>query len=785
MKPLAILKLIIRSWWRNKVFFSISVVSLAVGMACTNLLFTYFVHDYNIESGNRDKRRIFCLQQDNPMQEGSKVAYAVDNIPPLLKERYAEIEDYLRINALSPQYCRYKEETFRDVNFICADTTLTHFFSYQSIAGSLKQALSQPDKIALSENFAQKVFHDENPLGSLLEVKGANGIKKYEVVAVVGSRSQLLLRFDMLTGIDNSFFGGTTFLKIAPDADYRQLAGKINKDKVPTLVPGTTRYYVSPLSDIYFVTPASDAQQTLPYINQSNVQLLYISLFSALLILSIACCNYTNMSLSRTLQQLKMIHVEKLMGSSVKDIRLQLFGDTFLTVLLAFALSLLIINDSLPFFNELLTSRLGMPFFFSMQMMPLLLLFVLIMAVIPAWYVSHKLSRLSLLEYKTLYGGRRKQRFIMLLVIFQFAISIGLIFAALIANGQIGLIQKRAYCYENRIEIGGYDAPPAMPLKEELEKRVGGIESIALSQGSVLNSMIRELSVKQSNGTEKKSYLLMLYGDANLPTTMGFELLSDDTPEQLKKRYAYPALVNESYVRTLLPPGTNPIGRQLKEFDIYADSLYTIAGILKDFPFNSLESEITPAILYLPPADKMAKANFLQIKLKPGNRRGTLREIARIVEEVNGESVFQYTDMHKEFMQRNEKVLFLSRILAGYSVIGLALTCFGLFGISWYATRQRIREISIRKVHGATPGQIIWLLNKPFCLRIAIAYVLAIPVTYLLMQHWREQFAYRAPLSVTDFLLPLLIVWIISTVTVCLQGYLLNRTNPIDCIKTE
>ena len=785
MKPLAILKLIIRSWWRNKVFFFISVVSLAVGLACTNLLFTYFVHDYNIESDNQDKPRIFCLQQDNPMQEGSKVAYAVDNIPPLLKERYAEIEDYLRINALSPQYCRYKEDSFQDVNFICADTTLTHFFGYQSITGSLKQALSQPDKIALSEEFAHKVFHDENPLGSLLEVKVANGIKKYEVVAVVRNRMQSLLRFDMLTGIDNSFWGGTTFLKIAPNTDYQQLTDKINEDKVPTLVPGTARYYVTPLPDLYFVTPDYDTQQPLPYINQSNVQLLYISLAAALLVLIIACCNYTNMSLSRTLQQLKMIHVEKLMGGSVKDIRLQLFGDTFLTVLLALALSLLIINDSLPFFNELLTSHLSMRFFFSMQMMPLLLLFVLIMALIPAYYISHKLSRLSLVEYKNLFRGKRKQRFIMLLVIFQFSISMGLIFAALIANGQINLIQKRAYCYENRIEIGGDNAPPASPLKEELEKRVGGIESTALSQGSVLNSMIRELSIKQPDGTEKKSYLMMLYSDTNFPETMGLELLSETTPEQLKKQYPYPALVNESYVRTLIPIGTNPIGRQLKEFDIYADSLYIIAGILRDFPFNSLESEITPAILYLPPADRMAKAGFLQIKLKPGNRPGTLREIARIVTEVNEESVFQYTDMHKEFMQRNEKVLFLSRILAGYSVIGLMLTCFGLFGISWYATRQRVREISIRRVHGATPGQIIWLLNKPFCLRIIIAYILAIPFTYWLMQHWREQFAYRASLSVTDFLLPLLIVWVISTVTVCLQGYLLNKTKPIDCIKTE
>jgi hypothetical protein len=130
-------------------------------------------------------------------------------------------------------------------------------------------------------------------------------------------------------------------------------------------------------------------------------------------------------------------------------------------------------------------------------------------------------------------------------------------------------------------------------------------------------------------------------------------------------------------------------------------------------------------------------------------------------------------------------ILVLTRPHSTIIDIGLILTCFGLFGISWYATRQRIREISIRKIHGATSRQIVLLLNKPFCLQILLAYILAVPIVYWLMHHWHEQFAYKAPFTVMDFLLPLCIVWIISAVTVCLQSYLLNKTNPIDCIKSE
>lgn len=786
MNTLATLKIIVRSWWRNKVFFFISVVSLAIGLACTNLLFTYFVHDYNIENSNRNKERIFCLRQDNPLQEGKKVAYAGAEIPPMLKEKYAEVEDYLRISSYDLLYCKYKENIYQEPTLICADTTLQHFFQYQTIAGSLKQTLEQPGKVALSETCARRLFGDSNPLGEVLEVKTAmDGLKSYEVSAILKSRTQSLLQFDLLTGIDENFFGGVTFLMLSPGASPELFAKKINQDKVPTLIPGTAQYYTSPLSDIYFVTPDSDSQQTIEYINQSNVQLLYISLAAALLVLFIACCNYTNMSLSRVLQQLKMIHVEKLMGSRLKDIRIQLFGDAFLTVFLAFALSLLIINDCLYFFNGLLASQLNIHFFFSLQMLPLLLLFVLIMAIVPSWYISRKLSALSFTEYKTLYGGKKKHRLIALLVVLQFIISMGLIFATLTANEQIALTKARASCYENLIEIGSFDAPPAAPLKAELEKQRQGVVAMSLSNGPILSSWIRELIIKQPDGTEIKSHLLMLFSDTNFLKTMGLHQLSGSSPKQLLEEYPYPVLINESFVRNLVPADINPVGQPMTTFDAMADSIYVIGGIVKDFPTGSLESEITPCMIHLSPADKMHKAGYLHIKLNPEKRQETLQRIKQIWEKTNEGSLFQYTDLHQEFMKRNDKVLSLSKILIGYSLIGLILTCFGLFGISWYATRQRIREISIRKIHGATFWQIIWLLNKPFSLQIAVAYLLAIPAVYWLMLHWREQFVYRASLNIMDFLWPLLIVWTISALTVGLQGYLLNKTNPIDSIKTE
>lgn len=782
------LKMILRSWWRNKVFFLVSVASLALGLACTNLLMTYFVHEHGLEGSNPDRDRIVFLRQDDPMNEGKRVAYAAADIPQRLKDSYAEVEDYLRLGKLDMLSCKVDgQKVDGNLILLSADTTLTRFFDYRTAQGSLEQVLHRPDQVALSAACARKLFGGGEAFGRHIEVQSeSRGRQTYQVAAVLEERGQSLLQFDMLTAQTSDYWGGPTLLKLSPGADAVRLADKINADQVPTLMPGQTKYHLDPLEAVCFTTPDDASQQTLDYISQTPVQTLYISLLAAVLILVIACCNYTNMSLSRLLQQLRMIHVEKLMGGTLRSIRLQLFGDAFLTVVLAFILSMLLVNDCLAMFNGLLGSRLTMGFFFSSRMLPWLLVFVLVMSVVPAWYISRRLSRLSFSQYRTLYGGRRKQRFVAVLVTVQFAISIGLLLATLTARRQMRLIERQADRYADCIEIGDGFGAPLAPLKAELEKRVQGIESVTLSNGPVLNAWIRQLTVKRPDGSEVHTNLLALEGDTSLLHTLRMEQLNGERPARLLEQMARPVLVNESFVRQLVPAGTDPVGRSLREFDAEADdSLAVVAGVVRDFSVNSLEEAVTPLVVSLLSESGLQKAACLQIRLRPESRTEALQQIESVWDEMNPGQPFRYTDMHREFMERNEKVLSLSHLLTFYALIGLLLTGFGLFGIAWYATRQRIREISIRKVHGATRGQIIWLLNKPFCLYAAVAYVLAMPVAWWLMQRWLEQFAYRAPLSVGIFVWPLVVVWGVSALIVCLQGWMLSRVKAVEAMKNE
>ena len=278
------LKMILRSWWRNKVFFLVSVASLALGLACTNLLMTYFVHEHGLEGRNPDRDRIVFLRQDDPMTEGKRVAFAAAEIPPRLKNSYAEVEDILRLGKLDLLYCKVNEQKVEgDFMMLSADTTLTRFFDYHAAEGNLEQALREPGKMALSAACARSLFGGKQAVGKQVEVHMRFGeTRTYEVAAVLKERGQSLMRFDMLIAHDPDFFwGGLTLLKLSKGTNAARLADKINADKVPTMLPDQTKYYLDPLEAVCFTTPDDASQQVLDYISQTPVQTLYISLLAA------------------------------------------------------------------------------------------------------------------------------------------------------------------------------------------------------------------------------------------------------------------------------------------------------------------------------------------------------------------------------------------------------------------------------------------------------------------------------------------------------------------------
>lgn len=268
------------------------------------------------------------------MEEGIKVAYSTSDAATQIKEKYAEITDILHVNGMSGNLCKYNGTDIKQFLFISADSTLNQFFPYTTLEGSLEEVLTTPDKVAVNKRFAHRLFGNHSGIGEILEIINEEGqSKSYKVAAILEDRPQSFLHFDLLTGLSDKSWGGPVLLKLQPGASPLALQEKIKKDKIPTLVPDS-QYYIDPIKELYFNTGKDSKQQQLAFFQHCDVLLLYISLISALLVLIIACFNYTNLTLSRIMQQLKMIHIEKLMGAKSKEIRSQLFLDAALTVYL-------------------------------------------------------------------------------------------------------------------------------------------------------------------------------------------------------------------------------------------------------------------------------------------------------------------------------------------------------------------------------------------------------------------------------------------------------------------
>ena len=785
------LKLIFRSWWRNKTFAIISLLSLAIGITCTNLLISYVIYESGIESNNPNKSHIIYMAQDSPLTSGEKVSFIVGKIPVQLKDQYPEIEDYLRLNIENVASITIGEKRFDPISIVGADPSLPHFFPYKVVAGDINKALTQPNAIALTENQAKIFFGNEDAIGKTFSAKSSEEDKAviYEVAAVIEEYPQSFLKFNALTGTGSQLNGGTALLLVNDLFDIDTFAQKLKHDKVPTLQGEIGQYYFQTLQESYFQDQVY-TQEYIPYIHRNQKDLLYVGLFSATLILLIACFNYANLSFSRILQQVKIIYTQKVMGASAGQIHHQLFMDTFLTVLIAFFLSLLLTLDLLTIFNRMVSGRLSIDFFLSGDVLPVIILFILLLSIIPALYMSRKISALSHTGFKDFTSGSRKRKLVAVLSIAQFAISIGLVFATLTVRKQLGLVERNGDRYLNLIEVGTFsDAISHINLFAQEIQNFPSIEEKCLSFGSIINFELRQIIIKNEDGSESYYSLALLGGDSTFLQVMRTPVLQGLSEREALRQYISPVYINEQYAHLFVPKGENPVGKPVRLYDAEfgkmekkGEPVAIIAGIIENLYTGTLRQEVYPSLTYL---TSTRPYHTVHIRLKEENKAETLALLKQVWEKIDPSSIFKYKDLHEEFMLSNRKTIQLAQLLTMYSLISLLLTAFGLFGMALYAIEQRTKEIGIRKVNGATAGEILYLLNRRFIGWVGVAFAIAVPITWYSLSCWLENFIYRVNISIEICLLSGGIVLTVTLLTVSRHSYKAASRNPVNALQSE
>ena len=799
MKTVAF-KLVFRSWWRNKTFSVISIVSLAIGIACTNLLAVFVIHEYNLEADNPNRETIYMMDQDSPIQPGERVCFTAGGIANEIKEKYPEIIDHVCLNNIGMDYIKVNNTRFNPIIIMIAEASFPHFFPYKVLYGDLNEVLTQPNKIALSEKCARKYFGKENPIGQTIitgenyamtriqENEEGNNETTYQIAAVLKSREQSYIDFDAVIGNDGPLPGGVCLFMTNRPIDTKKFAEKIHKDGIQTFVPNG-KYSLYTLQESYF---KKYTQESYFFMTSRQKTLLYVGLISAILILLIACFNYINLNFSRLLQQVRMIHTEKLMGATKNDINRQLFIDTFLTVMVAFLLSLLITHDLIPIFNSITSGKIETSFFFNRQALPVITLFILLLSIIPSVYISRKISKLSASGYREFFTGNKKRRIVTALSIAQYTVSIGLIIATLTVNNQLHFIQNKAEGYHGLIEVGNWGADNSyLPAFAREIRKIPGVENVTLTGGPLLNMGITPVDIKNQNGSESHYMKAQYMGGRDFLRTLKIDIIQGVEPDKALGQFQSPAYITRKYADLLIPPGENPVGQLLSKYDKDSKEYekdsnqpkVVVAGIVENMFANSLEEDVFPSIIYIGQDDDKRYA-FAEIKVDR-ERQQTIATIKEVWEKMNPGKYFTFQDVYKEFMQRNRRTSELAELMIMYSLISIFLTCFGLFGMALYATEQRTKEIGIRKVNGASTLGIMLLLNKQFIGWIGIAFVIAIPIAWLFLNRWLEQFPYHTDMSVFHFLLGGITVLFITLLTVSWHTYNAASGNPVNVLKSE
>ncbi|MDR2919238.1 MAG: ABC transporter permease [Tannerella sp.] len=773
-------KLIFRSWWHNKTFTIISILSLAVGIACTNLLAAFVIHEYNIEPDNPNKDKIIVTKQ-TIVDKGLNFFIVSSEITPQLSYQVPELDkacivhDYDNIT-----YCKAGENFFTDIKVIESDSSFFQFFPQKAVMGSLENAMAGPDRVVLTESFSKRLFGRNDPIGQTIQLQfgisesmSKVGLFTFTVSAVVKNNNhQAAFNFDAL------FFdkptNGANFFLLKDNISISNVQAKTTDLIIKNHNDIESKYEFFSIREACLDQVAGSS-----LLKKTNTNLLLIALFSAILILAIACFNYINLSFSRVFKQLYSIHVQKLMGAGSRQLSMQLFADTFMTVCLGFLIAQLIQFDLLSVMNRIMSVRVPGSFLYSNQVLPVTFGLILLLACIPALYMSRRLPEMSISMYNNFYRGKARRWIITSLAVTQFVISFVLIIGSFSVRRQVSLLYDKVENYKNvyTFSVGDYETS-MLPLKERIA-HLPGIQAVTLDNGfdywPLSNSPYEPYSSED--------------GDEEIMEVMGYKLLQGLPWKEALAEYPHPVYLNRTWAQNLFPDGNIPIGHLINEYEPRLKDRppfgndHVIAGVVEDYfklyASNSLETPVNKSII-----SYTRDGINLKVRIDPGNTTA----IQQIYEEWNKlfpGKYLEHESLYANVLGNNNKLFELSDLLMMYSIISILLTCFGLFGMSLYAIEQRTKEIGIRKVNGSSIWQIMIQLNCQFIIWIGIAYVIAVPVIWLMINQWMESFVYRAKFSLWTYSLSLFIVIVITLLTVSWHSYRAASGNPVHALKDE
>lgn len=785
-------KIAARNLVRHKSSTIISLLGFTIGLTSVLFLYFYIENELTYDAFHQDKDQIYKVYRTSQDANGewydvglSAPPYAAalqNDFPGTIKStlRYS-IDDWVVTSG---------ERRFYENRTMIADTNFFEFFSYPLIHGDPETVLDEMANVVLSEELAKKYFGNENPVGQNITL---NGQSAFVVAGVFGKpQNKTHLNFDMVLSMElyegAEWFQGwwrnfvSTYVKINPvEAPYlsSQFDAFMEKYLAEDFKENNVRngLKIIPLNEIYFHNARYDD------INTGSKTTLWVLGSVAIAILFIACFNYINLSIAQSYKRAKEVGIRKVLGVDKSRLIGQFMGESLVLVLLsmgmAIILSLALQNTLNNYFGLEVIYRWNDPnlwYFFG----SVLVVIMLTSGLYPAMLLSSFNSLQILKNNKPALGRNifiRKG-----LIIAQFALSVFLLVVTMLIYVQLQ--------YMNEKDLG-YDSTSVLVIDTDREIRAG-YESFR--NRLLQNTAIRQVTIgsgvpggfHDSYGIhfregEESIRVNTVFADSHYLKTFDIQLVAGrgfDNKFSTEQEQAM--MINESALKAIGLPAEEVLGKTVKipfrEWD------RKIIGVYQDYHFKTLKDEVAPQAIIM--GEDMRR---IAIKI---NDRGMVETLSKI-ESLYGEIAPSYPmkswmlqqDLDKQYEQEDQQ----AKVFSIFSGISIGLACMGIFGLAAFSAQQRQKELSIRKVLGASVQQVILLISREFLLLVSISILLAIPIAWRFMNNWLSEFAYRIQLS--DYLLLFLfggiITALVAFVTIGLKTYKTAAVNPAETIRQE
>ena len=776
-----------RNLFRNKGFSATNLLGLTIGITCTMLISLWVQDELTYDKFHSNYNSIYKLYAN---RDFNNQLFTDENmVLPLastIEKSIPQVEHAVVTTHRQPHILKYGDIKLKKEGYTVSEDFF-RMFTWKFISGNPSTALPDAYAIVLTQSAAKSLFGNADPINKIIKVDNEYDAKVTAIVEDVPGNSTFQFDFvnsfnyagnylsQAMTNWQNSSWD--VFLQMKPGADLKGVEKSINDIKYQH-DPGDKEI------STYFTFPMNKWRLQSEFKDGKNVggMIEYVRLFSiiAIIILLIACVNFMNLSTARSEKRAREVGVRKTLGSGKRQLIFQFFSESIILASIAFVLSVIAVYLLLPLFNDLVDKHLSLNILqplFWIAAVALIVFTGIVAGSYPALYLS-SFNPVKVLK-GTFLSGKKSALPRHILVVGQFAISILLISATIIIYQQIQHIKNRDIGYDpdNLIMVPGTEDTQKnyAVIRDELMKT--GMISVVNRSFSPITDIWWRAPAPDWDGKPAGAELIVarMSTDIDYTKTMGVKIIEGKDFSGVPADSAN-MLINEAAVKAMQLK--NPIGTQFR----YGSYKFNVIGVTSDVVMGSPFKAVDPMLVHF----SSNNVNTINLRLTASAKpQQAIKAIESIFKKYNPAYPFDYKFVDEEFSRKFLTEDLISRITNIFAGLAIFICCIGLAGLASFTIEKRVREIGIRKVLGATLGQVLTLISKDFLKLVLIAFVIATPLAWWFMNNWLEKYPDRINISIWLFGAVGLLILLLALVVVCLNTMKAAITNPVKSLRTE